>query len=271
MRPNLKMWLALFVIIASILACSTQPTQPPVPAATELPIQTEVPVQPTEVPAPYYLNLSLTSPSHDETSQDPEYAITARIPTLTGSDDARMKAFNTLATSIVQQAIDEFKNNIASLSPLPDIGGSSSFDVTFTQLSTLPGFVSIKFEIMGYIKGAAHPYHFTRTLNFDLEAGQEIGLDSLFQPGATYLETISSYCIAQLQTRDIGFSDMFTSGADPTPENYHNWNITPDGLLITFDEYQVAPYAAGPQTVTIPYAELSALIAPQGPLADYLP
>jgi hypothetical protein len=37
-------------------------------------------------------------------------------------------------------------------------------------------------------------------------------------------------------------------------------------LLITFDEYQVAPYAAGPQKVAIPYSELRALINPQGPL-----
>jgi len=25
--------------------------------------------------------------------------------------------------------------------------------------------------------------------------------------------------------------------------------MTPEGLVFTFDEYQVAPYAAGPQTV----------------------
>jgi hypothetical protein len=52
-------------------------------------------------------------------------------------------------------------------------------------------------------------------------------------------------------------------------ENYRNWNITPDGLMITFDEYQVAPYAAGPQTVTVPYSELRGLINPEGVLKQF--
>ena len=36
--------------------------------------------------------------------------------------------------------------------------------------------------------------------------------------------------------------------------------------MITFDEYQVAPYAAGPQEVTVPYGALQAVIHRQGPL-----
>jgi len=39
------------------------------------------------------------------------------------------------------------------------------------------------------------------------------------------------------------------------------------GLLITFDTYQVAPGAAGPQKIVVPYSELTAVIDPQGPLA----
>ncbi len=87
---------------------------------------------------------------------------------------------------------------------------------------------------------------------------------------AIILDKIANYCIAQLKTRNIGF-EAFTSGAQPTPENYGNWNITPDGLLITFDEYQVAAYAAGPQEVVVPYTELQSVIDPHGPLQGFLP
>jgi hypothetical protein len=41
-------------------------------------------------------------------------------------------------------------------------------------------------------------------------------------------------------------------------------------LLITFDEYQVAAYAAGPQTVVVPYSELKGLIDPQGALGNFI-
>ena len=44
-----------------------------------------------------------------------------------------------------------------------------------------------------------------------------------------------------------------------------------NGLLITFDEYQVAPYAAGPQIITVPYFELQILINQKGPLAAFTP
>jgi hypothetical protein len=47
------------------------------------------------------------------------------------------------------------------------------------------------------------------------------------------------------------------------------WNITSNGLVIIFDEFQVAPYVPGPQTVTIPYSELKTLIDPKGPLAGF--
>jgi hypothetical protein len=38
--------------------------------------------------------------------------------------------------------------------------------------------------------------------------------------------------------------------------------ITPDALTFFFPPYQVAAYAAGPQTVSIPLAQLGALLAP---------
>jgi hypothetical protein len=124
---------------------------------------------------------------------------------------------------------------------------------------------SINFDISFYASGAAHPGHYSITVNYDLGQSKELALSDLFLPNSNYLETISSYCIAELGKQPF-FEGPFAEGAQPTPENYHNWNITPDGLLITFDEYQVAPYAAGPQKVTVPYSALQTLINTQGPL-----
>ena len=62
---------------------------------------------------------------------------------------------------------------------------------------------------------------------------------------------------------------MFSDGAKPTPENYAVWNISAEGLVITFNEYQVAAYAAGPQEVVIPFAALKDILDPQGPLNTF--
>jgi len=80
---------------------------------------------------------------------------------------------------------------------------------------------------------------------------------------------IANYCITVLSKQPF-FDGPFTDGANPTVENYRNWNITPEGLMITFDTYQVAPGAAGPQVVVVPYGQISAVIDPQGALAGII-
>ena len=65
-------------------------------------------------------------------------------------------------------------------------------------------------------------------------------------------------------------NEMIDEGAKAVPENYRNWLVKPEGLEITFDPYQVGPYVAGPQYVTIPYKALIRVINPAGPLAPFL-
>ena len=147
----------------------------------------------------------------------------------------------------------------------PTVNNGSTLDVTYTLVSQIGDLWNFKFDFSFYSDGAAHPGLNSITLNYDLGQGKELALADLFLPKSNYLELISTYCIAELSKQPF-FDSSFSTGAQPTPENYRNWNITPDGLMITFDEYQVAPYAAGPQTVVVPYRELQALINPQGPL-----
>jgi hypothetical protein len=171
--------------------------------------------------------------------------------------------------ALVTRAEGDFKQNLTDSNLIP-VSEGSSFDVQYKLLSPPSNILSLKFEMEGYISGAAHPYHLSRTVNYDLEQGNDITLADLFLPNAAYLQTLSAYCTAQLKTRDIGFDPDIFQGADPTLDNYRNWNITADGLLITFNEYQVAAYAAGPQSVAVPYSELKTLIDPHGPLGKFV-
>jgi len=242
------------------LACGTSAF--PAPQGTAAPANAAPPTNP-----PLVEPLQLNSNPFNEESQTPAYKITAQIPYLNGSD-THIQSFNTELKDIVQKEIDAFKKNLADMQPTPGVG-SSSFDVRYEQVSQKGNFWSLKFNIEGYTDGAAHPYHYTITVNHDLQNDKDITLDDLFQSNSNYLQTLSDYSKKELSKRDIGF-DGFEQGADPTPDNYHNWNIADDGLIITFDEYQVAPYAAGPQTVKIPFSELSQMLNSQGPIAQYL-
>jgi hypothetical protein len=101
-------------------------------------------------------------------------------------------------------------------------------------------------------------------------------LGDIFKPGAKYLQAMSAFAIKDLKAQgkskgaDSMLDDeMILSGAGPDAKNFKSWTITKKGLAITFDSYQVAPYAAGPQRVLIPYSALKDLIKPDGPLAGF--
>ncbi len=125
--------------------------------------------------------------------------------------------------------------------------------------------------------GGAHPgfYHVPLTLDFTTQAPLELA--DLFLPGSDYLGRLSQLAIRQLQGREGIFPETlqltpapdgqgFASGAGPHPDNYRVWALSPHGLWLVFDPYQVAPWAAGPQFVLIPYSDLADLLDPSGPL-----
>jgi len=61
---------------------------------------------------------------------------------------------------------------------------------------------------------------------------------------------------------------MVTQGTKPESKNFKNWNLQADSILITFDEYQVAPYVYGTQEVEIPYSVLEKILSAKSPIAD---
>jgi hypothetical protein len=259
---RVKYVLSFIVVLMMMLACSAAAfpaREDPTPMGTFPPINS----------ANLSQSVSLVSIPFSEEGQTPVYTITAQIPNLTGNDDPRVQAFNSELKDIVQKEVDSFKENTLQYAATSPISAGSSLDVRYTLIGQRGDVWSIKFDVSYYYDGAAHPGDYSVPVNYDLEHGRDLTLDELFLPGSHYLEAISQYCKSELSKRDIAF-DMFSQGADPTSENYRSWNISDDGLMITFDEYQVAPYAAGPQVVVIPFSELEQLINHQSPLAPFI-
>ena len=126
-----------------------------------------------------------------------------------------------------------------------------------------------------YERGAAHPNSSTTVLNYDVKNGKKLALADLFNARTNYLNAISTYCIRELKDRSKKDKDsmlddeMMKSGASARADNYKAWAITKKGLWITFDPYQVAAYAAGPQYVLVPYSALKDLIKPDGPVGTF--
>jgi hypothetical protein len=250
-----------------LLACNATfavafPT-PTIPIPTQTSVATSAPLISQQV--------TLVSIPFNETNPGPgfpTYTLTAQTPQLTGSDDPRVVAFNQHLSELITKEVDTWRQSFQELRVTSNSTGST-LDVKYTLISQIGDIWSFKFDSSFYADSAAHPGLNSMTLNYDLGQGKELALSDLFLPNTNYLETISNYCVAELSKQQF-FDGPFVDGAKPTADNYRNWNITPDGLLITFDTYQVGPGAAGPQQVNVPYSELTALINAQGPLAVFI-
>jgi hypothetical protein len=216
--------------------------------------------------------LRLESRRSTETIKDPALTIEIKQPLLAGATGAQVDTFNKAVDEIVKKTTDDFKANLTEMqsgAPAtlpPDLPGSS-IDINYKALTATDRLISIRFDVGFYARGAAHPSQYFVPLNYDVKAGKVLALADLFQPTTKYLQTIADYTVKDLKTK--GFMD-FPEGAEPTEENYRNWNIQKDGLLISFDPAQVAPHAAGPQEVVVPYSALKSMIKADGPLAQYI-
>jgi len=107
--------------------------------------------------------------------------------------------------------------------------------------------------------GGAHPNDNTVTFNFLLPDGAQLFLPEILD-GARGIATVSRLATAQL-TRMLG-NPPEPSGAGPLADNFKAFVWLPTKLHIYFPSYQVAAYAAGPQEVTIPLAQLKDDVRP---------
>lgn len=114
-----------------------------------------------------------------------------------------------------------------------------------------------------YTAGAAHPAGYAEVFNYDLRNGSVVTLDQVLRdldPSAGTLQRLGQYIRQDLVRQlgdDPGSVDLINNGAAPNLENYKNFNLGREGLLIFFDPYQVAPFAAGTLEVEVPYAEFA--------------
>jgi hypothetical protein len=232
--------------------------------------------------------LKLTDKKAKQANKKLNYELKTSLPQLAGDDAARADKFNKAVNAFVASRTGEFKKvaeeeaaavakaKAAEPATPPDAPEKKAepaapspaydMDVSYTVTAASKDFISILFYFYEFT-GGAHPNTTTSAFNYDLNRNQEIKLADLFTPKSNYLKVISDYCLKEL--KKLKTVDSADEGASAKAENFDSWNITPAGLRITFDRYQVASYAAGDHEVVIPYSVLKPIIKPDGLLAQF--
>ena len=257
----------LILVVAALfgLACGLpvgllEESRPPTPtAAQQAPLATNTPaVVSTElVPLPAFPEIKTETIKEESKTPPSPYVIDLEYPVFSGGPDGAADGPNQVVSELVARQRAAFEEMVKT-TPVMDQAGPHGLQMRYEVRQNDGKYISLFFNLSSYSSGAAHPLPYSETINYSVAQQRVLALEDLFQPGSDYLGVISQKCLAWLQSQNITGGE---AGAAPTPENYRNWNITPDGLVITFDPYQVAAYAMGYVTVTIPWAELQDILS----------
>lgn len=103
--------------------------------------------------------------------------------------------------------------------------------------------------------GGAHGLTTKVSYNYDLKSGKEIKLKDLFKEGFDYKSIIDKKVREDIEKeKDIYFENgALFKGVNENQAYYLN----KDGIIVYFQQYEIAPYSSGIREFKIPYGELS--------------
>lgn len=140
------------------------------------------------------------------------------------------------------------------------LGSYWASELSLTQTYMTEGkLLSVAAENYTYY-GGVHPNFVTRAWNFDLTAGEFLTIDDLSSEEGDLngfsVQQLAGYEMdRQIYEKNLneGYFDDYGSYLLDFP-SFATLCFTESGLTVTFDQYVIAPYAAGPQIFEVPYS-----------------
>lgn len=136
-------------------------------------------------------------------------------------------------------------------------------DGEVTVLKQFPGYVPLKYTWINF-SGGAHPNSMRLYINYDLNTGKEIILDSLLVPGGmAKLNAVAEKIFRQNEklAPDASLKNDYFFTNDKFNLN-QNFTITKDGLKFLYNPYEIKAYAYGITELVIPYSQIKEILKP---------
>ncbi|GLX67992.1 WG repeat-containing protein [Paenibacillus glycanilyticus] len=168
-----------------------------------------------------------------------------------------------LSNPAAQERLNETLKVMSQVKPIPgdeQLGYtySGDFDVTFFHKNLL----EIEMTGYNYPAGAAHGMPTQVYAHINVTSGDMFTLKDLFKANSNYVKVLSDIIGEQIKTDpqyDYVFPDTY-KGIKPDQPFF----MTQDALHLYFEPYEIAPYAAGFPTFTIPFSEIMSIIDERG-------
>jgi hypothetical protein len=186
------------------------------------------------------------------------------FPKLAGGGVVATTVINADLAAAARSNVTDWRKNLDPAPAMPETPDDLTGE--FTIAKQTESVVSFRLAFMTMISGAAHPSAWVHTRTYDIASGKRYELGDLFTAGSDYLTELSSQSRMLLRT-SLSEDSLIDAGTEPSADNFAGWALVPDGLEITFAQYQVAPYALGMPVIVIDPVALGDLVNPDGPLA----
>jgi len=204
----------------------------------------------------------------EESKQD-NYKISYKYPEFSGiKNEAAQNKINESIKNSAYFYADKFKSDAKINCDFSGLGEYApswmcEFDVAFNDYKiTANEILSVQMEYYQFTGGAHGNTNYVIT-NYDIKTGEKIDWRQIFLMNSDFFQKISELSFKNLKEKlttgetPLSNDEWIKEGTAPNEENYNtNVGFTENGLLIIFQQYQVAPYAAGPQEVIIPYQNI---------------
>ena len=148
---------------------------------------------------------------------------------------------------------------------LYDFVDNYTIDAALTYNRADTRILSVSYYEYAYV-GGAHGYGGVTSTNFDAKTGKILTLDDIGDvKGDIKTAILNDFSQNGYSTGGGLFPEWETTIDTEIADNTLDWGMTYDCLYVQFDQYEIAPYAAGMFRIEIPYSELP------GMKSEYLP
>lgn len=158
---------------------------------------------------------------------------------------------------LYQMSMADYEYSVKNNFPIHQYEAYIDYFITYNQNCA----ISLYFDQYEYT-GGAHGNTLRYSDTWNLPTSKRVELKSLFGNKKDYKEYIIQNILKQIENEmNSGNKTYFDNYAELVRDNFkdNNFYLTKEGVVIYFQQYEIAPYSSGIPTFVIPYS-------PQGPM-----
>jgi hypothetical protein len=254
---------AVLALAASLVAagCGGSAATPPIIYITPAPPTLAPGATPTAPPPAAEIGNNLISTK----APDARWTVLYKMPVVGGASSDVVSKINGAISAKVNGYISAFTGG--DLPAVTSGNTPSTLDGDFTVAVNEKGVVSLRFTILTYVSGAAHPVASAGGITFDIATGATVALGDIFTNTGDAAKVLDEKIHAALTT-SLGDALSWPSSSQDISFFEKAWVVTAAGVECTWNQGDIASQAAGTPNAVVSWADLKSVLKTGSPIAN---